>query len=398
MAQADPNITYEAGPTYELYRITYPMPGEWTLLVEEVDVPPGGVEYVARVNGYTDVSMTMALDGQQQPRGAFVPGDPILVSAAVLGEAGPVTGASVLVEIAMPGGVDELALFDDGLHQDGAPDDGVYANTFANTHDQGAYQFVAEASFVANDEQVRRQRAISAVVVDVSAVGPNAPIVEGPTEIYEGEDHSYSAVADHPGGEQMYYLFDWGDGTSSDWIGPYGSGEMCTAAHSWQDCKVHLVRAIARDDWGYSSEWSNGLPVVVSAVAPSAIQPSGPRVGFVEVSHSYTTGVSGSVDEEVYYQFSWGDETYSDWLGPYAPDEPCTAADAWAVPSTYDVRARASFGGGQVGDWSGALHVCIGSEDANGNGVPDECEPRPVPPSDVEPAEPASPAEVQPAP
>jgi hypothetical protein len=34
-------------------------------------------------------------------------------------------------------------------------------------------------------------------------------------------------------GDQIYYLWDWGDGTNSSWLGPYPSGEMVNASHQW---------------------------------------------------------------------------------------------------------------------------------------------------------------------
>ncbi len=43
-----------------------------------------------------------------------------------------------------------------------------------------------------------------------------------------------------PGGDQVYYKWDWGDGTFSDWIGPFNSGMEATATHSWSKKDVFV--------------------------------------------------------------------------------------------------------------------------------------------------------------
>ncbi|PZQ97033.1 MAG: hypothetical protein DI533_15915 [Cereibacter sphaeroides] len=74
-------------------------------------------------------------------------GDPIRLNA-VVSEAGlPVKGANVRCNVVAPNGAAySVALLDDGLHQDGQPDDGDYGGTFMQTYMAGNYQltFVAD--------------------------------------------------------------------------------------------------------------------------------------------------------------------------------------------------------------------------------------------------------------
>ncbi|HUS99966.1 MAG TPA: hypothetical protein VMY59_06585 [Candidatus Thermoplasmatota archaeon] len=44
-------------------------------------------------------------------------------------------------------------------------------------------------------------------------------------------DYSYTSTTTEPDNEQIYYRFDWGDGSNSGWLGPYVSGQPGTASH-----------------------------------------------------------------------------------------------------------------------------------------------------------------------
>ena len=90
---------------------------------------------------------------------------------------------------------------------------------------------------------------------------PETP--SGTTEGKIGTEYSYSTNTIDPDGDNIYYLFDWGDDTFSDWIGPYNSGEICTANHTWDKKGDFQVRVKARDEHGAQSEWSDPLPITM---------------------------------------------------------------------------------------------------------------------------------------
>jgi hypothetical protein len=68
---------------------------------------------------------------------------------AVLHDGAPVTGGTVVAEITHPDGlVDTRSLVDDGLHRDGAADDGVYGAVIRNASSAGIYSVTVAASGV----------------------------------------------------------------------------------------------------------------------------------------------------------------------------------------------------------------------------------------------------------
>jgi len=55
-------------------------------------------------------------------------------------------------------------------------------------------------------------------------------------------------------------MFDWGDGTYSEWLGPFPSGTSAEGSHAWGEAGNYDVRVKAKDDYGESS-WSPAHPI-----------------------------------------------------------------------------------------------------------------------------------------
>ncbi|MCK4332957.1 MAG: PKD domain-containing protein [Thermoplasmatales archaeon] len=76
-----------------------------------------------------------------------------------------------------------------------------------------------------------------------------------------GEQYTYTTDTTDPDGDQVSYMWDWGDGTNSGWIGPYDSGATCEVSHSWTEPGDYEILAKARDIYGGTSDWSEPLIV-----------------------------------------------------------------------------------------------------------------------------------------
>ncbi|MCJ7572623.1 MAG: PKD domain-containing protein, partial [Candidatus Thermoplasmatota archaeon] len=63
--------------------------------------------------------------------------------------------------------------------------------------------------------------------------------------------------------DQVYYLFDWGDGEFSEWIGPKNSGQEVTAKHSWASEGDFSIRVKAKDEHGVQSGWSEPFSIIM---------------------------------------------------------------------------------------------------------------------------------------
>jgi PKD domain-containing protein len=78
-----------------------------------------------------------------------------------------------------------------------------------------------------------------------------------------GEQYTYTCTATDPDGDQLHYLFDWGDGSDSGWIGPINSGDIVTASHTWAEKTDYEIKVKAKDTHGEESPWSDPLPITM---------------------------------------------------------------------------------------------------------------------------------------
>ncbi len=73
--------------------------------------------------------------------------------------------------------------------------------------------------------------------------------------------YSFTTVTKDPDNDSLMYQWDWGDGTLSEWLGPYVSGTVASGTHEWAKKGSYDVRVKAKDTYGLESPWSDPLPV-----------------------------------------------------------------------------------------------------------------------------------------
>lgn len=90
---------------------------------------------------------------------------------------------------------------------------------------------------------------------------PSKPTITGPPSGRVGKSYTYYATTTDAEGDQLYYLFDWSDGTNSSWIGPYDSGQIASVSHSWSNQGSYSVKVKVKDEHDLESVWSDSLEV-----------------------------------------------------------------------------------------------------------------------------------------
>jgi len=98
---------------------------------------------------------------------------------------------------------------------------------------------------------------------------PQTP--SGPSSGKTGEEYSYSSLSIDPDDDDVFYLFDWDDGTDSGWLGSYNSGDTVTASHTWTEQGDYQIKVKAKDEYGVESPWSD--PLAISMPKNKAINP-----------------------------------------------------------------------------------------------------------------------------
>ena len=182
----------------------------------------------------------------------------------------------------------------------------------------------------------------------------------GPQNVEVDESCSYAACTTDPDGDNIYYLFDWGDDTTSDWLGPYESGEEVQANHSWSKRGTYEVKVKAKDVYGAESDWSDPLIVNVENSPPfTPGTPSGEQYVCRGKPHKYTACTADPDGDMIYYLFDWGDDNTSGWLGPKESGEKVEVRYSWSKRGTYEVRVKAKDVYGAESEWSDPLIVNV---------------------------------------
>ena len=87
---------------------------------------------------------------------------------------------------------------------------------------------------------------------------------EGPTEGVIDVDYTFETSTTDPEGDNIYYQFDWGDNSTTNWLGSYASGASVQAIHRWKVAGEYEIRVKAKDD-NNSDEtaWSEPLCIQI---------------------------------------------------------------------------------------------------------------------------------------
>ncbi|GAG87091.1 unnamed protein product, partial [marine sediment metagenome] len=110
---------------------------------------------------------------------------------------------------------------------------------------------------------------------------PSTP--SGPTTGKPGINYEYNTTSIDIDEDNIYYLWDWDDGSDFIWLGPYSSGEICTRSHTWTVEGTYNVKVKAKDQIGLESNWSNPLTVEIIMKPPIA-DANGPYYGTTDDS------------------------------------------------------------------------------------------------------------------
>jgi len=76
-------------------------------------------------------------------------------------------------------------------------------------------------------------------------------------------EYTYTTSTTDPDGDKISYMYDWGDGTFSGWVGPYNSGEIVSAKKTWDTKGTYDVRVVAKDTHGIISVWSDSIQITM---------------------------------------------------------------------------------------------------------------------------------------
>jgi len=100
---------------------------------------------------------------------------------------------------------------------------------------------------------------IKVSVVNDAPDKPSTP--DGPKNGMKGQEYTYSTSTFDNDGDQVYYQWDWDDGTTSDWEGPFYSAQTAESSHTWKSSGNFQIKVKSKDIHDFESDWSDPLSV-----------------------------------------------------------------------------------------------------------------------------------------
>ena len=85
----------------------------------------------------------------------------------------------------------------------------------------------------------------------------------GSTEGLPDVEYIFNTSTVDPDNDQVYYQWRWGDSNTSNWEGPYESGETANASHTWSQRGTYLIKVKAKDQFGFESDWSDASSIII---------------------------------------------------------------------------------------------------------------------------------------
>lgn len=202
--------------------------------------------------------------------------------------------------------------------------------------------------------------------ITISSQPPSTPSApSGPTSGDHNTGYTYTTSTTDPESDQVYYWFDWDDGSNSGWVGPYASGATGSSTHSWSAPDTYDIRVKAKDAGDSESGWSSTTTVTMANTAPPVPNaPSGETSGHHGTSYTYTTNtVTDPEGDSVEYLFDWDDGTDSGWVS--SP----SASHDWNDVDTFSVKVKSRDDWDESG-WSSSLSVSMDNRAPNTPGAP----------------------------
>jgi len=109
------------------------------------------------------------------------------------------------------------------------------------------------------DDDGLKDKITKSVDVKIANTPPEIEIY-GPSSGKPGIEYEFTINVTDPDGDDNFIYIDWGDGTFTDWMGPYGSGNPEKISHIWAYKGSFLIKVAYKDTCGESG-WSEPFEI-----------------------------------------------------------------------------------------------------------------------------------------
>jgi hypothetical protein len=228
------------------------------------------------------------------------------------------------------------AWWDDGLEWIGGMTDMGLYYVYENYSGGGLSKYYFEAYNILGDPSVK----IWTYSPSGEPSRPDKP--SGPVIGRVNFEYNFTSSTIDPNGDKIYYMWNWGDGNFSEWIGPYDSGDTCEASYIWKADGEFEVKVKAMDENDDQSNWSNSLIITIyDTVPPDKPIVSGPTRLFPFIPYTFKFNTIDPDGEDVYYWIDWGDDEIEYWIGPHKSGEVVSLSHKYTTLGAFNLTVKA---------------------------------------------------------
>ncbi len=149
---------------------------------------------------------------------------------------------------------------------------------------------------------------------------PNKPeFLEAPADGFQEKRVYFNAVTLDPDEDLIYYKFAWGDGDTTDWLGPAYSGANMGEYHTYSEIGSYPVTVVAKDAGGMQSEWSDTSTIAIANLLGLSVSPKLlPTSMFWGDTCRLYVSAADPTGHSARFHIDWGDSSAPWWTGYYA--------------------------------------------------------------------------------
>lgn len=191
---------------------------------------------------------------------------------------------------------------------------------------------------------------------------PNTPETpSGPSTGQVGIAYTFSTKTTDLDGDAIKYGWDWdGDGTVDEWSALMSSGSTDTRTHMWSTAGTYAIQVRAEDSKAGLSAFSTPKTIIITSnSAPNKPSISGPAIGRIGRSYSFSATTTDPNGDQLSYWFDWADGTNSGWIGPYDSGQIASMSHIWNTQGSYSIKVKAKDASGAESVWSDPLPVSM---------------------------------------
>jgi PKD repeat protein len=131
-------------------------------------------------------------------------------------------------------------------------------------------------------------------------------------------------------------------------------------SYIWENIGTYTISIKVNDDIYNTNISITQVNIKIKNTRPNQpLKPNGATDGKINTEYTYTTYTYDPDDDQIWYQWDWGDGEISNWLGPYNSNVTIVVSHSWEEKSSYNIKVKAKDSYEMESPWSDPLPITM---------------------------------------